>query len=76
MQLVRSNPSINMHRFYALQIAPTLFGEWALIAEWGRIGSPGRVKEEVFPTQALAEAAFAKRLNIRTRHGYICITDV
>jgi hypothetical protein len=30
--------------FYAVQIARTLFDEWALIAEWGRIGSSGKVR--------------------------------
>jgi predicted DNA-binding WGR domain protein len=43
IRLTRSDPSRNMHRFYALQVSPTLFDEWALIAEWGRIGSPGKV---------------------------------
>jgi predicted DNA-binding WGR domain protein len=37
-----------MHRFYALQLAPTLFDEWVLVAEWGRIGSPGTVQQKVF----------------------------
>jgi predicted DNA-binding WGR domain protein len=41
IKLTRSDPSKNMHRFYALQLAPTLFGEWVLVAEWGRIGSSG-----------------------------------
>jgi predicted DNA-binding WGR domain protein len=51
IQLMRSKPSSNLHRFYTLHPAPTLFGEWALVAEWGRIGSPGTVKEQVFQTE-------------------------
>jgi hypothetical protein len=31
--LARSIPSKNLHRFYAMHLAPTLFGEWVLIAE-------------------------------------------
>jgi hypothetical protein len=41
----RSDSAKNMHRFYALQLAATLFDEWVVVAEWGRIGSPGRVQE-------------------------------
>jgi predicted DNA-binding WGR domain protein len=48
IKLTRTDPSRNMHRFYALQLTATLFGEWALIAEWGRIGSAGRVQERLF----------------------------
>jgi predicted DNA-binding WGR domain protein len=71
VKLTRSNPAQNMQRFYVLNLAPTLFGEWALIAEWGRIGSSGRVQERVFDTEQTAEAALIKRLRIRTRRGYI-----
>ena len=41
----RHDPQKNMARYYRLMVAPTLFGEWALIAEWGRTGSPGRVQQ-------------------------------
>jgi len=41
IRLTRSDPSRSMHRFYAVQLAPTLFGERSMVAEWGRIGSPG-----------------------------------
>lgn len=36
--LYRFKPEANMARFYAFTIQPTLFGEWALVREWGRIG--------------------------------------
>jgi len=41
IKLTRSDLSKHMRRFYALQLAPTLFGEWVLVAEWGRLGSQG-----------------------------------
>jgi len=53
-----------MHRFYAMHLAPTLFGEW------GRIGSPGTVKQQVFQTAELAQATFTKRLAAKARRGY------
>ena len=43
IMLTRSDPERNMSRFYALGVIPTLFGEWTLMMEWGRIGSPGTV---------------------------------
>jgi predicted DNA-binding WGR domain protein len=69
IELSRSNPSTNMHRFYALQLGLTLFGEWVLLAEWGRIGSPGRLKEKAFPSLDQAQAALSKRLSVKIRRG-------
>ena len=71
IKLPRSNASKNMHRFYALQLGLMLFGEWVLLAEWGRIGSPGRVKEEALPSLNQAQAALSKRLSIKIRRGYM-----
>ncbi|MEM1364057.1 MAG: WGR domain-containing protein, partial [Pseudomonadota bacterium] len=34
----------NKRRFYALSVQRTLFGEWALVREWGRIGVGGRLR--------------------------------
>jgi predicted DNA-binding WGR domain protein len=70
IKLTRSDPRRNMHRFYALQLTATLFGEWALLAEWGRIGSAGQVQERVFPSRALAQAALAQRQSVKMRRGY------
>jgi predicted DNA-binding WGR domain protein len=53
-----------MHRFYAMHLAPTLFDEWAFVVEWGRIGSPSRVKQQVFPTVEVAQTALTKRLRV------------
>lgn len=71
IQLTRSKPSSNLHRFYSLHLVPTLFGEIALVAEWGRIGSPGTVRERVFQTPQSAEAALTKRVTGKTKRGYI-----
>jgi predicted DNA-binding WGR domain protein len=70
IKLTRSDPAQNMHRFYALQLAGTLFGEWVLVAEWGRIGFAGSVKEDVFESETEAQAALSKRLAVKIRRGY------
>ena len=50
--LERRNASRNMARFYVLAIEPTLFGEMALVREWGRIGSMGRRRLDLYPNRA------------------------
>ncbi len=68
--LVRKDPDKNMNRFYKLIIAETLFGQWALIREWGRIGSPGTVKEDRFETADLAIRSARKLAGQKVRRGY------
>ena len=70
VQLRRIDPSRNMARFYMLTVQPTLFGEWCLVREWGRIGSPGRVASTAFPSPDLAEAALDKCQRQKVRKGY------
>jgi hypothetical protein len=48
--LERRDPARNVARFYAITVAPTLFGPWVLVREWGRIGQPGTVREARRPT--------------------------
>ena len=43
IHLHRVDPTRNMARFYTMALQPTLFGDWALLREWGRIGSAGRL---------------------------------
>ena len=38
-----------MARFYVLAIEPTLFGDTAVVREWGRIGSLGRRRLDLYP---------------------------
>ena len=68
--LERVDPSQNMARYYVLSIEPTLFGDSALVREWGRIGSSGQRRSEFFPQtndahlalDTLAEAQAPARL--------------
>lgn len=68
--LERRDVEKNMARFYAVTIAPTLFGEWAVVREWGRIGSPGTVREDWFVTEAEALAAREHLAAQKSRRGY------
>lgn len=61
----------NTRRFYRASVAPTLFGDWVLIREWGRIGSPGGQRmEEWFGVQSSATAALARLVAAKRRKGY------
>ena len=70
MMLRRTDTERNMHRFYALGIMPTLFGEWMVIAEWGRIGAPGRMQWSTYSNEVAAIEALARRLADKKRRGY------
>ena len=52
--LERRDASVNMARFYVLAIEPTLFGDTAVVREWGRIGSLGRRRLDLYPDGAAA----------------------
>ena len=68
--LERHDPQKNMARYYRMIVAPTLFEQWALIVEWGRIGSPGRVQQHWFDSPQEAEAVQASRAQKKVRRGY------
>ena len=70
VRLEKRAPEKNQHRFYRLLLAPTLFGEWSLVREWGRIGHPGTVRIESFATEAEAAAEFSRKAREKERRGY------
>jgi predicted DNA-binding WGR domain protein len=71
IHLTRIDPARNMARFYALSLAPTLFGEWRLVKEWGRIGQAGTVRAEAHPDAETAAEALAYQISAKHRRGYI-----
>ena len=73
--LRRIDPLRNMARFYVLDLQPTLFGEWALLKEWGRIGRGGQCRCAVFPSRAEAEAALVRELRRRERRSYVRVRN-
>ncbi len=70
--LERRDDSRNMARYYVLSIEPTLFGESALIREWGRLGSAGRRLGNPHATPAAAVEALEAWLARKLGRGY-CI---
>ena len=70
VRLIRCAPERNENRFYLMVATPTLFGDWSLIREWGRRGSPGHIRHD--PHRSVGEALTAllvlKRQKLR--RGY------
>ena len=59
-----------MARFYCMSLQATLFGEWALVREWGRIGRAGQVRTSTYPERTEAEQAMEKLCAAKMRKGY------
>ena len=59
-----------MHRFYQMFVMPGLFGDWSLVREWGRVGSPGTVRKDWFDTEEEAILAKEKLIGIKQKKGY------
>ncbi len=62
--------SQNMARYYVLSIEPTLFGETAMVREWGRIGSFGQRRTELYAQHEGARVALGNWLDRKLRRGY------
>nr|WP_292591298.1 WGR domain-containing protein [Mesorhizobium sp.] len=48
---------MHVARFYVLTIEPSLFGDAALVRAWGRIGSFGRQRLDLFASAGEADEA-------------------
>lgn len=70
VHLTRLEPTANMERYYALEVAPDLFGGYALTRSWGRIGRSCRTRVELYPTEADALAALDAWRGRKRRRGY------
>lgn len=68
--LDRRDASANMDRFYVLAIEESLFGDAALIREWGRIGTRGRRRIELYRDRGGAMEALETWLRRKQRRGY------
>lgn len=60
----------NQYRFYALSVVKTLFQDWALVREWGRIGSNGKQRSDWFTTEEEALQALEVLKRKKEGRGY------
>ncbi|GEO84677.1 MULTISPECIES: WGR domain-containing protein [Alphaproteobacteria] len=68
--LTRTDTTRNMARFYVLSVEPALFAGAALLRQWGRIGTRGRTRVELFACEAEAWQALSRLAAAKTRRGY------
>jgi predicted DNA-binding WGR domain protein len=73
--LRRIDAACNMARFYAMSIEPTLFGGKTLVRNWGRIGSRGRHRTDLFEDEAAAGRAMARLSRTKCGRGYVPVPD-
>jgi len=66
----RVDGRLNMARYYALSLQPTLFGEIAVVRAWGRIGHAGGEKSDVYESEREAVAHFLKLARQKRGRGY------
>ncbi|POF27784.1 WGR domain-containing protein [Roseibium marinum] len=69
--LTRIDPHRNMARFYALSVEPTLFGDYAVQRRWGRLGTSGRSRSDLFPDLVSAHARKAQLVRSKCKRGYV-----
>ena len=70
IHLTRTDPARNMARFYSMRLQQTLFGDWALLREWGRIGSAGRLVSGRFASEQEAARVMTEHLRAKLSKGY------
>ena len=75
IHLERRESTRNRQRFYAILVTRTLFGAWAMVREWGRIGQPGTVRETWFETESAAVEAGAKVRQRKEKRGYRAVGE-
>jgi predicted DNA-binding WGR domain protein len=68
--LTRTDLTRNINRFYVVDITPTLFGEWAVLREWGRRGSPGTMRLDSYGRREEAQSAEQRTIKRRLHQGY------
>ncbi|MDH6203794.1 putative DNA-binding WGR domain protein [Rhizobium leguminosarum] len=68
--LFHVDPARNMARFYLLAVEPTLFGGSSLTRCWGRMGTKGQMKIDLFDTAVEAKEASRKLLHGKLKRGY------
>lgn len=70
-RFIKVDPEQNHHRWYAIAWGPTLFGDYAVVRSWGRIGANwARCKSEVFDDDTAAGVEAEAQTRKRLRRGY------
>ncbi len=69
--LHRIDHTHNMARYYALSVEMTLFGGSSLVRHWGRMGTRGQCKIDLFEDMAAAAHAMHRLATLKGKRGYL-----
>ncbi|MCV0426594.1 MAG: WGR domain-containing protein [Roseibium sp.] len=61
----------NMSRFYSRTLQSNLFGEASLVRRWGRIGTFGQTKIDLFQDEIAATKAMLQLAKIKRKRDYV-----
>ena len=68
---VKREPEKNIHRYYSLHIQPTLFGEWDVVRQWGRVGQRGgQQRVDHYLSYDEAKCHYEALCRLRATHQY------
>jgi predicted DNA-binding WGR domain protein len=70
VRLERIRPAQNERRFYAVSVVTDLFGNVLLFRNWGRIGTGGRVRFDLYSDTLAATSAMETLARAKWRRGY------
>jgi predicted DNA-binding WGR domain protein len=70
IEFTRIEPEYNRYRSYRLELTKDLFGTWALVRSWGRIGRSPRTMVEYFVFRFDAKERAQRIVRRRLAHGY------
>ncbi|MDP9356388.1 MAG: WGR domain-containing protein [Chloroflexota bacterium] len=74
VRLISVDPAANRFRVYVLSWHPPLWGDFALVQMWGRLGRPGRSRTTGYPSRTEAQGLIVRLLRRRLQHGYRVVT--
>lgn len=67
----RIDPSLNMNRFYSVELIKDLFGQHGVHRQWGRFGTWARNRHDWYATQSEAESALSDLVKKKLARGYL-----
>jgi len=71
--LRRIRPDRNEWRYYRLSIHRDLFGGATLLRQWGRIGTAGSTRVDLYQDEGEAANALTRMIRYRKKRGYALI---
>ena len=75
MQLEKVDRTGNEFRAYRIELTRSLFGDWGVDRNWGRIGTKGRSRIDWFETKEAAGDAASTILRQKLNRGYRLRSD-